>query len=99
MDAIENADIRQQYKDCAEQSRLKMFDLYLKTTEEQKHRCQKMFQSEEKKMWMDRRVAAENDKMPLIMINLIEQRCKRISDGIKCSYHYKGQSLGTSVHL
>jgi hypothetical protein len=102
MGSIRNPDIQrhllQQYKDIAEQSRLKMFQLYLKTAEEERNTCKKKYDTAEKKMWMDRRMALDDEKIPPIMINLIEQRCSKMSDRIKCIYQYKAQSIGIESH-
>ncbi|CAF0991852.1 unnamed protein product [Didymodactylos carnosus] len=102
IDSIQNPEIRRQlfqrYKDIAEQSRLKMFQLYLKTAEEERNRCKKKYDTAEKKMWMDRRLASDDEKIPPIMINLIEQRCSKMSNRIKCIYQYKAQSIGIESH-
>ena len=102
VDSIQNPEIRrqlmQQYKDIAEQSRLKMCQLYLKTAEEEKNTCKKKYDAAEKKMWMDRRMALVDEKIPPIMVNLIEQRCSKMSDRIKCIYQYKAQSIAIASH-
>lgn len=102
VDSIQNPEIRRQlmqhYKDIAEQSRLKMFQLYLKTVEEERNKCKKQFDTAQRKMWMERRMALDNEKVPPIMINLIEQRCIKMSDRIKCIYQYKAQSIGIESH-
>ena len=90
--------LSQQYKDIAEQSRLKMFNLYLKTADEEKRRSKKNYEAEEKKMWTDRRAVSGNEPIPLAMIDLIEQRCKKISDRIEYIYQYKAQSTGTPFY-
>ena len=102
MDSIQNLDMRRQLtqhcKDIAEQSRLKMFDLYLKTADDEKKTYKKKYEAVEKKMWMDRRMAPDDKKIPPIMINLIEHRCSKMSDRIKCIYQYKAQSVGIESH-
>ena len=101
-DSIQNTDMRRQllqhYKEIAEQSRLKMFQLYLKTAEEERSTCRRNYDTTEKKMWMDRRLASDSEKISPIMLHLIEQRCKKISDRIKCIYQYKVQSIGKESH-
>ena len=102
LDSIQNTELRRQllqhYKEIAEQSRLKMFQLYLKTAEEERNTCRNDYETAEKKMWMDRRLASDGAKISPIMLHLIEQRCKKISDRIKCIYQYKVQSIGIEFH-
>ena len=101
-DSIQNTQMRRQllhqYKEIAEHSRLKMFQLYLKTAEEERNTCRKDYDTTEKKMWMDRRLASDVEKISPIMLHLIEQRRKKIRNRIKCIHQYKVQSIGTESH-
>lgn len=102
IDSILDLDMRHQLtencQDIAEQSRLKMFDLYLKAAEEERTTYKRKYEAAEKKMWMGRRMASDDKKIPTIMINLIEQRCSKMSDRLKCIYQYKAQSVGIVSH-
>jgi len=97
IDSIQNATIRQQlfnrYKETTEKFKAKMFALYMKTAEDQRDEFNQKYEADVKKMWSDRRSFPENEKIPLIMIELIEQRCKKISERIKCIYKFKVQSM------
>lgn len=97
-DSIQSTEMRRQlllrYKELAEQLRLKMFQLYLKTAEEERNTCKKNYETTERKMWMDRHLTLDDSKTSPIMLHLIEQRCTKISDRIKCTYQYKVQSIG-----
>ena len=89
-DSIQNIEMHrpllQHYKEIAEQARSKMFQLYLQTAEEERNTCRTNYDAAEKKMWTDRRLASDDAKISPIMVHLIEQRCKKISDRIKCTY-------------
>lgn len=71
-----------------------MFQLYLNSAEDERNTCKKKYDTAEKKISMDRRMALNNEKLPPITIHLIEQRCIKRSDRIKCIYQYKAQSIG-----
>ena len=51
------------------------------------------FEVDVKKMWNDRHLSSDNDKTPLVMINLIEQRYRKISERIQCVYKFKAESM------
>ena len=97
IDSIRNPEIQrrllQQYKNIAEQSRMNMFNLYLQSAEEEKNTYKKKYDAAEEKMRMDRRVASDDEKIPQLMIQLIEHRCKTMTDRIKCIYQYKVRSM------
>ncbi|CAF5005631.1 unnamed protein product, partial [Rotaria socialis] len=46
-----------------------------------------------KQTWHDRHLSSDNDKIPLAMINLIEQRYKKISERIQCVYKFKAETI------
>jgi len=93
IDSIQNPDIRQQfierYKETSERARNAILNLYMKAAEEQRDEYRKKFDANMKKMWSDRHSSSVNEKIPLIMINLIEQRYKKISERIQCIYKFK----------
>jgi hypothetical protein len=95
IDSIKNLDIRQQlfqqYRDIAEQSRANIFTLYLKSAEEQREEYKNKYDDHIKKMSCNN----NNEKLPIIMIQLINQRCNKISERIKCIYKFKIQSIGS----
>ncbi|CAF1397332.1 unnamed protein product, partial [Rotaria sp. Silwood1] len=97
IDSIQDANIRHelfnQYKKIAEQSRLDMFNLYLKSAKIQMDECNKRFDTDMKKLKHERRSSDDNEKISPVMINLIEQRCNKIGDRIKCTYIFKAKSI------
>jgi hypothetical protein len=94
--SIQNADIRQQlfnqYKEIPVQSRVAFFNLNLETAEEQREEYQKKYEDNVKKMWSNYYSLDDNQKMPWIMIQLINQRCHKIGERIKHIYKFKTQS-------
>ncbi|CAF1678616.1 unnamed protein product [Rotaria magnacalcarata] len=93
IDSIKNSEIRRQlfnqYKDIAIQSKALLFNFYLKTVEEQKNEYKKNYDMEVKKMWSDRHSLNNNEQISMIMIDLINERCNKISERIQCIYKYK----------
>jgi hypothetical protein len=86
--------LRQHYKDIVEQSRLKIFQLYLESAKNERQTYRTNYATAEKQMWMERRFASDETIISLNMLHLIEQRCQKISDRIQCIYQYKMQSIG-----
>ncbi|CAF4185815.1 unnamed protein product [Rotaria sordida] len=97
INSIQDPNIRQelfnQYQKIAEQSRLDMFNLYLKSAKIQMDECKKKFDADMKKLWHDQRSSFDNGKLSPVMINLIEQRCNKIGDRIRCTYVFKAKSI------
>ncbi|CAF1006674.1 unnamed protein product [Rotaria sordida] len=97
IDSIQDPNIRQelfnQYKEIAEQSKQNMLSLYLKSAKIQMDECNKKFDADMKKLWHDRRSSCDNEKISPVMIDLIEQRCNKIGDRIRCIYIFKAKSI------
>jgi hypothetical protein len=97
IDSLEDATIRQQlfnqYTEIAVQSRANLFHLYMKSTEEQREEYRKKYDDSVKKMWSGYHSIDENENIPRIMIQLINERCNQICERIKCIYKYKAQSV------
>ncbi|CAF1431412.1 unnamed protein product [Rotaria sordida] len=95
--SIQDTNIRQelfnQYKKIAVQSRLDIFNLYMKSAKIQMDECNKKFDTDMKKLKHDRQSSCDNEKISPVMIDLIEQRCNKIGDRIRCTYIFKGKSI------
>lgn len=95
INSIENTTIREhlykQYKEVAEDARAKMFKLYLQTAEEQRNEYKKIYDKSMKEMWSNQNHPSKNPTKVLSkpMINLIDERCKKIGERIQCIYKYK----------
>ena len=99
LDDIHDPIIRQQlykqYKESAEQARMKMVDIYLECAEAQKNRCQQQFNVELKQMWNNETALPSEQQLTPMMRNLIDQRLANITARIKCLYKFKIQLLQT----
>ncbi|CAF1373801.1 unnamed protein product [Rotaria sordida] len=97
IDSVEDQDIREefyrQYKSIAEQSRTTLFKIYMKSAEEERKESKKKFDIHIQKMYSSHNALNENEKLTSIMIQLINERCQRISERIKCIYKFKSESL------
>ncbi|CAF1411339.1 unnamed protein product [Rotaria sordida] len=97
INSIQDSNIRQelfnQYKTIAVQSRLDIFNLYMKSAKSQMDECKKKFDANMKKLWHDQHSSSDNEKLSALMINLIEQRCNKIGDRIRCIYIFKVKSI------
>jgi hypothetical protein len=95
INSIQNPDIRQQliqqYTEIAQLSRANIFTLYMKTAEEQQEDYKKKHDTNVKKMWNAYHSSSDNEKISPKMLDLIHQRCMKISERIKCIYKFKYQ--------
>jgi hypothetical protein len=101
IDSIENPIVRQelfkQFKEIAEESRATLFNVYLKSAEDQKKEYKKKHETNVNKMWSDYHHSIDNTrKIPQIMIQLINQRCQKINERIKCIYKFKTESFNSN---
>lgn len=98
IESIENPTVRQelyqQYKEVAEQSRTTLFNIYLKSAEEQREDYKKKYEDQVKQMFCNK-----NEKLPITMLQLIDQRCQKISERIQCIYKFKTQSIVSNSKL
>jgi hypothetical protein len=97
IDSIQNQEIRQelfrQYKEVAKQSRTALFNIYLKSAEDQREEYMKKYEANIKKMFSSRHSLDDKEKISSLMIHLIDERCNKISERIKCIYKFKVQSI------
>ncbi|CAF2139725.1 unnamed protein product [Rotaria magnacalcarata] len=97
LDSIQDSNIRQQllgqYQDIAQQSKMNMLTLFKESAKIQMDESKNKFEMAMKQTWYDRHLSSENDKIPLAIINLIEQRYKKISERIQCVYKFKTETI------
>ena len=88
IDSIEDRNVRQElfqrYKDIAEQSRAALFNVYLKSAEDQRVEYRGKYENNLKKM-----ISIDHGKLTPTMMELINQRCNKISERIHCVYKFK----------
>lgn len=90
-DPIIRQQLYRQYKDTAEQARIKMTNLSLKCAQEQRTRCQQQFDVEVEQMWNQEKTLSSKQQLTQIMRNLIDQRLTNITARIECLYKFKIQ--------
>jgi hypothetical protein len=97
LDSIQNATIRQalyqQFKDIAEQSSTSLFDVYMKSAENQRQEYKKKYDDNVNKIFLTLDSSNDQKHLTPIMICLINERCMKIGQHIKCIYQYKQQSM------
>ena len=93
IDSIQNVDMRRQlmnqYREVALQTRANLFHMYTKSAQDEQEEYQKKYEDCVKKMWSAHRSTDDNQHIPLDMIDLISQRCEKITERIKCIYKFK----------
>lgn len=97
IDSIENPSVRQalqqQLKQIAEQSRASLFNLYLKAAEDQREEYNKKYETGINQMLSNQHSDDLTQKLSPVIIQLINERCEKISERIKCIYQYKTVSI------
>ena len=101
IDSIEDREIRQallqQYQDVAVQSRESLFALYMQSAENQRQEFKKKFEVDVQKMFSSQRSTNGKETLSARMMELMNERCSKISERIRCIYQFRGQSfLSTS---
>ena len=95
--SIENPSVcqtlQQQFKQTAEQSRTALFDLYLKTAGDQRKECKKKYEMHINQIHSNQGSDDHSQKLSPIMIQLINERCEKISERIRCLYRFKTVSI------
>jgi hypothetical protein len=97
IDSIQNTHVRhtllKQFKDIAEQSRTTIFNIYLKSAEDQREQYKEKYEADRKKILSSQHLLNDNERLSTIMIYLINERCTKISERIKTIYKFKVQSF------
>lgn len=84
-----NKNENQQYMTVAQKAREDLIQLYLSSAKAQMERYHKKFYSILKQFWHDQHSLSNDKKLTPLIIDLIEQRSKNISESVKCVYKYK----------
>jgi len=99
IDSLPNIDIRQrlfnQYQEAFTKFKTNLFQLYMKSAEDERQEYKKKYEDARKKMWSNQEQSFDNNnnkRLSQTMIQLICQRCEVISQRIKCLYEFKMQS-------
>ncbi|CAF1590425.1 unnamed protein product [Rotaria magnacalcarata] len=95
--SIQNIPLReeliQKCKDAAEQGRNNLFNIYLKSAEDQRQEYKKKHEANIKKMDASQHTLNNNEKLSSTLVQLINERCNKISERIQCIYKHKRESF------
>ncbi|CAF3193399.1 unnamed protein product, partial [Rotaria socialis] len=95
--SIQNIPLReeliQKCTDVAEQGRSILFNMYLKSAEDQREEYKKKHEVNIKKMDASQHTLNQNEKLSPILIQLINECCKKICERIQFIYKFKSESL------
>ncbi|CAF3523037.1 unnamed protein product [Rotaria socialis] len=85
--------LKKQFKEVAIQSRITLFNMYLKSAEDQREAYKKKHEANVKKMDASQHTLNKNEKLSSIFLQLINERCNKISERIRCIYKCKSESI------
>lgn len=66
-----------------------MIELYLSSAKAQMDRYRQQFNSKLRQFWFQQHSLPNDKRLTCLMIDLIEQRLKNISEAVTCLYKYK----------
>ncbi|CAF3429467.1 unnamed protein product [Rotaria socialis] len=97
IDSIQNLSAQEalmkQFKEVAIQSRITLFNIYLKSAEDQREEYKKKHEANIKKMDASQHALNQNEKLSSTFVELINERCNKISDRIQCIYKHKRETF------
>ncbi|CAF4673625.1 unnamed protein product, partial [Rotaria socialis] len=87
IDSIQNLTVQEglkkQFKEVAIQSRIALFNMYLKSAEDQREEYKKKHEANVKKMDASQHTLNKNEKLSSTFVQLINERCNNISERIR----------------
>ncbi|CAM4851783.1 unnamed protein product, partial [Rotaria magnacalcarata] len=87
IDSIQNLTVQEalkkQFKEVAIQSRITLFNMYLKSAEDQREEYKKKHEANVKKMDASQHTLNQNEKLSSTFVQLINERCNKISERIR----------------
>lgn len=101
-DSDEQQKLFEEYQDVAQKARDDIMKLCIRVAEKMRDEHRDSFNVGIKHMWSYRNLAPAHEKISFVMIQLIEQRCQKISERIQCIYKFKKMKipcLDTAEHL
>lgn len=81
--------LREQLKEIAITARKQMIQFHLECAEKEKDAHQKKYECLEKVIYNGQLFSNDLDGRSSILVRLIQERCTKITDRIKCVYQYK----------
>ena len=92
-DPVVRQELIKRCKDIAEQSRAALFNVYLKSAEEQREESKKKHDADVKSMFSTQHSLNDTQKLSPVMIDLISECCNQISERIRCIYRFKTHTM------
>lgn len=93
LDTIDDSAVKdklfKEYYHVAQKARDEILKLCVRLAEKLRDEHRDSFNVGIKHMWSYRNLAPADEKIPFVMIQLIEQRCQKISERIQCIYKLK----------
>ena len=86
--------LNQEFMKAFEVAQNKMYNLSLKTAQQQQHKTNLIYQDQLKKIHSLHYNPVHQISLPLDLMHLIEERCRWIGERIEYMYQYKISSLG-----
>jgi len=97
IDSIQNLTVREllmkQLTEVAIQSRNSLFNIYLESAEDQREEYKTKHEANVKKMDASQHTLDNNEKLSSTFIQLIHERCNKISERIRCIYKFKSEYI------
>jgi hypothetical protein len=97
IDSIQDLNVQEalmkQFKEVAVQSRFNLVNMYLKSAEDQREEYKNKHEANVKKMDASQHTLNKNEKLSSTFVQLINERCNKISERIQCIYKHKRQSF------
>lgn len=84
--------IQKELKEIAELSRTILFNFYLETAADQRKEYKMKYETEINQMLFNQQSNDQTQKLSPIMIQLMNERCEKISERIKYIYKFKSTS-------
>ncbi|CAF4451913.1 unnamed protein product [Rotaria magnacalcarata] len=96
IDSTQNLTVREalkkQFKEVAIQSRITLFNIYLKSAEDQREEYKKKHAANIKKMDASQHTLNKNEKLSSTLVQLFNERCNKISERIRSIYKFTSES-------
>ncbi|CAF1320918.1 unnamed protein product [Rotaria magnacalcarata] len=103
VDSIQNLTVQEalkkQFKEVAMQSRITLFNMYLKSAEDQREEYKKKYEANVTKMDASQYTLTKNEKLSSTLVQLINERCNKISERIQSIYKFKLENFLSKSNL
>ncbi|CAF4335471.1 unnamed protein product, partial [Adineta steineri] len=91
--------LMKQFKEVDIQSRITLLNMYLKSAEDQREEYKKKHEANVKKMDASQHTSNNNEKLSSTFVQLINERCNKISERIQSIYKFKLENFLSKSNL